>query len=295
MSVPAAYLGIVIIWSTTPLAVQWSGESVGFMFGITARMGLGALLCLLLLPLFRVRLPWTAEAVKGYAAAALGLYGAMTAVYWAAQYVPSGLIAVMFGVTPLITGVLALWWLGERELTVLKTGGVLLAVAGLAVVFRADYSAYPQAWKGMAVLLLAVSLYAASMVLVKRTAANMHPLAQTTGGLLLAMPGYLLTWALLDGLAWPQEIPPRAVAAIGYLAVFGSVLGFLLYFYALKHLSTGAIALISLLTPVLALQLGRLVNHEVVPAGLWLGTGIVMAGLALHQLGGVRRPAGDGG
>ena len=46
MSVPAAYLGVIIIWSTTPLAIKWSGDDVGFQFGVAARMlvGLAALL-----------------------------------------------------------------------------------------------------------------------------------------------------------------------------------------------------------------------------------------------------------
>ncbi|MDX1336059.1 MAG: EamA family transporter, partial [Gammaproteobacteria bacterium] len=41
MSVPAAYMGIIMIWATTPLAIKWSGESVGFLFGVSARMLIG--------------------------------------------------------------------------------------------------------------------------------------------------------------------------------------------------------------------------------------------------------------
>ena len=32
MSLPLAYIGIIIIWSTTPLAVKWSAEEAGFIF-----------------------------------------------------------------------------------------------------------------------------------------------------------------------------------------------------------------------------------------------------------------------
>ncbi len=46
MSVPLAYLGVIIIWSTTPLAIKWSNETGSFLFGVTGRMALGALLCL---------------------------------------------------------------------------------------------------------------------------------------------------------------------------------------------------------------------------------------------------------
>lgn len=285
MSVPAAYVGIIVIWATTPLAIQWSGDAVGFMFGLTTRMAIGTALSLLLLALFRVRMPWSGAAVRSYAAAALGLYGSMVGVYWAAQYVPSGLISVLFGITPLITGLLAVPVLGERGLTPARLGGIVFGVAGLAVIFRADLSAYPQAWLGIGALLGAVSVYSLSMVLVKRCEAQLNALAQSTGGLLLALPGYLLTWWLLDGLAWPEQLPARSLAAIGYLAVFGSVLGFLLYYYALQRISTGALALITLITPVLALQLGQLANGEVVPTSVWLGTALVVSGLLLYLWG----------
>lgn len=43
MSVPAAYLAVILIWSTTPLAVKWSGEGPGFLFGALGRMALGVL------------------------------------------------------------------------------------------------------------------------------------------------------------------------------------------------------------------------------------------------------------
>jgi CRISPR/Cas system CMR subunit Cmr4 (Cas7 group RAMP superfamily) len=48
VSVPAACIGVILIWSTTPLAIQWSGDEVGFLFGITSRMVLGMLAGLLL-------------------------------------------------------------------------------------------------------------------------------------------------------------------------------------------------------------------------------------------------------
>ena len=57
MSVPAAYLGVVIIWSSTPLAIKWSGEGPGFLFGVASRTLLGTLVCVLLMLLLRQSLP----------------------------------------------------------------------------------------------------------------------------------------------------------------------------------------------------------------------------------------------
>ena len=99
MSVQAAYLSIILIWSTTPLAIQWSTDGVGFLFALLARMTIGVIVCLLLLKIFRIPLPMHKQARRVYLAGGLGIYGAMLCVYWASRYIPSGLIAVLFGLS----------------------------------------------------------------------------------------------------------------------------------------------------------------------------------------------------
>lgn len=98
-------------------------------------MVLGVFVCLLLIALMSRRMRWHREALRTYLAAGLGLWGAMTSVYWAAQYIPSGLISVLFGLSPAVTGVMAALWLGERALTPFRLIGLGLGIAGLAVIF----------------------------------------------------------------------------------------------------------------------------------------------------------------
>lgn len=283
MSVPAAYLGIILIWSTTPLAVKWSGEGPGFLFGVTARMAIGTLLCVLLARLLRVGLPWHRAAVRSYAAAAVGIYGAMICVYWGAQYVPSGLISVLFGLTPILTGAFAACWLDERALTPAKIAGSLLGLAGLALVFGGEHLG-GGAVGGLAAVLASVLLHSLSTVWVKRTGAGLPALTQTTGALLLSLPCYALTWLLLDpGL--PAALPPRAALAIVYLGVFGSVVGFVLYYYALRRIEAGRMALILLITPVLALLLGHFLNGESFGAPQLAGAGLILSGLLFYEAG----------
>jgi drug/metabolite transporter (DMT)-like permease len=78
-------------------------------------------------------------------------------------------------------------------------------------------------------------------------------------------------------------VPPRAGAAIVYLGFFGSVIGFALYYYVIKHLEASKVALITLLTPVIALLLGNLLNGETIGLRLWLGTALILCGLTVHQ------------
>jgi drug/metabolite transporter (DMT)-like permease len=284
MSVPAAYLGVIIIWSTTPLAIKWSGEDVGFLFGVASRMLLGAAVCSLLLLILARKLPWHREARLTYLAAGLGIYGAMMSVYWGAQYIASGLIAVIFGLTPIVTGVIAAIWLQERSLTASKLTGILLGIIGLIVIFGSGIELSDGAGYGIAAVLVAVILHSISAVWVKAVNARLPALEVTNGGLLIAAPLYLLTWLLFSE-GWPEVISNRTAMAIAYLAVFGSVLGFIMYFYVLKYIDASRAALITLLTPVLALLLGQGLNNETIEPAVWLGTFCILIGMSVYQWG----------
>lgn len=285
MSVPAAFLGVVAIWATTPLAIKWSSEGAGALFAVASRMVIGVLVCLALLALLRQPLRGHRAALLTYLAGGLGVWGAMTSTYWAAQFIPSGLISVLFGLSPVVTGVMASWWLGEQLMTPVRLLGLALGLAGLAVIFGLSLGGGSGAAWGVAGILVAVHVHAASSVWVKRIGADLPALATTTGSLLVSVPLFLAAWALVDG-TWPANVPPRAGWSIVYLGVFGSALGFILYYHVLRRMAASRVALITLITPVLALGLGHLANSE--PLGLRevAGTGIILAGLALYQWGG---------
>jgi len=283
MSKPIAYLTIILIWSTTPLALKWSIAGGSFAFAVASRMAIGLALTLLILSFRRIELPLHRRARQSYLAAGLGLFGAMALTYWGAQYIPSGLVSVLFGLSPLITGLMALFWLEEKALTPVKVAGMLLGLAGLATIFGDSHEmGGVHAVAGVAALLAAVTVYSASMVWVKRIGDDGPPLATTAGSLAVSLPLFALVWWLMDGHV-PATMPARAGAAIIYLGVFGSVLGFALYYYVIKHMETGKVSLITLVTPVMALLLGSLLNNETISPRVWFGTALIGLGLGLHQ------------
>jgi len=284
MSVPAAYISIILIWSTTPLAIQWSGAEVGYLFGITSRMLLGVLVGLLVATLLNIRLPWHAQARRTYVAAGLGLFFAMTSVYWSSQFIPSGWISVLFGLAPIFTGVMATVWLSEKALTTSRIAGMLLGFAGLAVMLLGSQTLGPQAAYGIAGMVFSVTAYSASAVSIKRIGADVPALATTIGGLIVTVP-LLLGIYVISGESLPTMVPPRAIVAIVYLGVIGSVLGFALYYYVLKHVDTTRVALITVITPVLALLLGHLLNGEALQTEALVGTAAILCGLVLFEYG----------
>ena len=284
MRVPAAYLAVILVWATTPLAIKWSGEGPGFVFGVTSRMAIGTLCVLALLALRRQALPLHRRALLTYVAGAVQIYGAMFAVYWASQFIPSGWISVVFGVTPLLTGVLAAVFLGEHSLGILPIIAYLLGIAGLHQVFGSAMNFGHDAVLGIAGVLLSSLLQSLSAVWIKRIDAGVSALGVVAGSLMLALPAYLMTWLVLDG-RWPEVLPQNSLLSILYLGMVATTLGFALYFYVLQHLGATRVALISLVSPVLALIVGHVVNNEPLTPRILIGSSLILGALLVHALG----------
>ncbi len=284
MSLPAAFVSVILIWSTTPLAIKWSALGAGFSFAVFARMSISVLLCAALLAVLRIRLPLHRRALHSYVASGTSMWGTMVLAYWSSQYVSSGMISVLFGLSPLITSLGAMVWLKEESVTTNKLAGMLLGLAGLVLVFRGGLNLGDGAGLGVVALFVAVTFQSLGLVWIKKVGDDSPPLATTFGSLSIALPLFFASWWLADG-HWPEAMPGRAMVAIIYLGTVGSVLGFMLYYYMIKHMDTGRIALVTLITPVLALLLGHGLNSEPVLPQVWIGTAFIMLGLGLHRWG----------
>lgn len=282
-----AYLGVIAIWSTTPLGIVWSAQGVHYTFPLFARMTIGLAVCLLWLAMTRTRFPLDAQSRQSYLIAGLSIWASMLCTYWGARFIPSGLISVVFGLSPVVTGLFAWLWLHEDAFSPLKIAGMLLGVFGLSLVFGGSLQLGKDAHWGIAAVLGAVALQACGLVAVKRIRADIPAVAQTAGALFVVVPLSILSLFLLGG--WPQAVPLRAALAMLYLGIFGSVVGFSLYYYLIRHISTGRVALITLITPVTALLLGMALNGERLTLKVGAGSALVLFGLALYEWGLARR------
>jgi len=288
VAVALAYLSVVLIWSTTPLAIKWSGEGPGFLFGASARMAIGGCCVWLLLLLLRQRLPSDRKSLLAYAGAAIHIYGSMLAVYWGAQFIPSGWVAVIFGLTPMMTALMAAFWLAERGALLPRLTAYGLGIGGLLLMIESAAEIGPQSLKGIVGVLLSAFLQASSSIWVKRVHAPLPSLQLLGGGLALAVPAYLATWWVADG-QWPQQVPSASLISIAYLGAVATTVGFACYFYVLKHLAATRVALITLATPLTALALGHLANREPISIQVFAGAGLILFALFIHEFSGRRR------
>lgn len=282
MKTAAAYTGVVLIWSTTPLAIKWSNSSLSFLEAVTVRMSfalVGALLIAAVLDkrIFQKRSDW-----KPMIIGAFKLYPGMLLVYWSAQHISSGLVSVLFGATPFFVGIFSIFILKENHFNFARVVALILALVGLVVLhvdqLNTDVKA---AWGALGVLLSAM-LFALSTVALKRVGGSVDPVRQLAGSLVIAAPLFLITWMVLDG-KFPSYVDARSISGVVYLVIAGSILGGLAFYYVLRKCSVSTVSLIPLITPVAALIFGHLVDGEKVEQTALVGIAFVMVSLALYQ------------
>ena len=285
MSVSIAYLAVLLIWSTTPLGIVWSSESINPSLAVLLRMLIALVLGALVIKVRKINLPWHKQALTLYTYSELGIFVGMLCTYLAAPYLSSGIISLVFGLSPVISALLAKKILAEPNISGVRKFSMIISLCGLAVVCSDNFTLADDGIYGVIFILLAVFFFSLSGVLVKSVSIAIHPLATTVGALTVATPLFLVSWLVLDGTVPVETWQVKSIWATLYLGVFGSLIGFYAYFTVLQKLSASSVTLITLVTPVIALSLGAMLNGEVINDKLILGAFMVLFGLAIYHFG----------
>lgn len=277
------YLLLIFIWSTTPLAVVLSIKDLHPIWALACRFALAAPLSALCLKLLGEHLPLTKKAMRSYVAGTLSLFGAMIFTYLGAAYLPSSLISLLFGLSPLMVGILAHTVFKTQFLRLEQWLGLLVSFLGLIVIFSHGSQGQAQSL-GIVFVLLGVSCYVASVFWVKHENANLHPLAQTTGSLVLSS----LAMFLVLPFYW-QDKPTHMPSTLSLLAIFysvamASVVAMFCYFYLIKKLAPATVSLTTFITPVLALVWGFWLNGERFSQFTAIGMVVIMLGMCAYFL-----------
>lgn len=284
-----AYLGLILIWSTTPLSVVLSLRDFDAVWSLAVRMVLAALLATVVLRVAGLRLARAPAALKLYGIGALSMFGAMLFTYLGARHLPSGMISVLFGLSPLVVGLLSRLFLRDLRFSGLQWGGLVLGVLGLAVIFLEGDKMASIHTPSVLLVLAGVLSYAVSALWIKQMPNRLPPLVQTTGALWVSALGCVLVLPVVGGPVpahWPG---PVTIMAVLYSASMGSIVAMLCYFYLLQRIAVGTMALTTLVTPVFALLLGMLVNHERFRTETLWGMGLILLGLMAYYEQELRR------
>jgi drug/metabolite transporter (DMT)-like permease len=206
----------------------------------------------------------------------------MSLTYFGAMFIPSGLISILFALTPVVSSLMAALVFGRGDFSRLGWLAFAVAFSGVVVICLDGLVLREDGWIGVLMLLAAVVLYAASGILVQREAYQAHPLAITVGALVLSLPLYLLLWWSSDGQLPHIDWHSRSPWAVLYLAVFGSLIGFMSYYYIIRVRGATVVSMTTLVTPVFALYLGHQLNGEQISSQLMVGSALVLSGLSVY-------------
>lgn len=285
MTGKARWAGIVavsFIWGSTWLAIKIGLASMPPFLSAGMRFAIAAGILAALAWISGVPMPRAARTHAGLLALGfLNFVVSYGAVYWGEQYVSSGLTAVLFATYPLFVLLIAHFAIGAERITVRKLVGVALGFVGVAVIFRSDIAVDDaRATLAVAVIMLSPVASAVTAVGIKKWGHDFHPYTLTA--LPMAYGAVALT---AIGLATesPRAIEWSAVSigALLYLALFGTVFTFVVYYRLLKVVPVSLLALVSYAFPIVAVVLGWLVLNEALSGSTLVGAGMVLVGIAL--------------
>ena len=270
----ARYALLCVIWGSTWMVIKVGYGGLGPFNVAGLRFLVAGALMAAVAQATRARWPrgrgeWTAVLVVGLLMFA-GDYGL---IYWAEQYIASGLTAVLFATLPLMTLFIARAYIPGERITTGKLGSSVLALVGTVALFADQLRVDTGAIRPMLAVLGATLCAAVASVVSKRDAHDI-PSATLNATSMLVGAAVLLLAALAHGEGVRVPADAGTWAAVAYLSLVGSVLAFLIYFSLLKTWSVMSLSFISVFTPVIALLLGFVFLHE--PLTLWRVAGTLL-------------------
>ena len=225
----------------------------------------------------RARADWILLSISGILSFGLN-YGL---VFWGEQYISSGLAALLQATLPAFGLVFAHLYLPGERLSWAKIGGVVLGVCGVGVVFSNQLAiAGSQALAGCVALILSAMFAAYSNVLVKKYGKHLDPAILAAGQMFFGLVLLLAVGVSLEGNPLRFHWSPIALISLLYLAVVGSVIAFLLYYWLVLNMDVTKSMLIALVTPVVAVLLGMIVLDEQIGWRTLAGGAMIMSGIA---------------
>lgn len=275
------YALLVLIWAATPLAIVWSVAEVHPMWVLIIRYFGASLIALVLLKIMRDPLPFDSVSMKSYLAGSLNLIGAQLFIYLAANYLTSGLMALIFGLSPLIAGLIGHVILKTHKLVWLQWLGMAVAVSGLTFVFADSAESNVNPW-GVVLMIISMISYISSIFWVKQINAPLKPMSQATGSLIVSALGSL---ALIPFIwqHFPTQMPStNAIIGFVFTMILSSIVAMLCYFWLIRRLAASTVSLSNVMTPIIALVLGATLNHEHISAHAVAGIAVVMLGIVMY-------------
>lgn len=275
----------VVTWGTTWHVITWQLAAFPAELGVALRFALAGATLLAWCRWRGVRLRFSARDHAAMALQGVFLYGvSYVCLYHAERFVPSGLVAVGYSASPLLTGAGAALLFGAALDRRFVAGG-FVGLAGVALIFWPEIArpdAGPQAWLGALLTVAAVALSTLGSLVASRNRDHAVPLLPAIGfGMLYGAAAAALVAMALGhtAAAWPTTA--KWWLALVYLALAGSVLAFACFLTLQDRVGVGRAGTVGVMTPLLALVVSLLFEGFRPDALTVVGAIFAIAGNAL--------------
>jgi drug/metabolite transporter (DMT)-like permease len=273
---------VCLFWGTTYLGIRVGLESFSPAMLMCLRYLVSGIVMLIGAPVAGAHLPRGRELWR------TALYGAITigmgtgSLALAEQWIPSGLAALLVSTQPFwMVGVEALTPGGER-LRFASIRGMLVGLAGVAFLIApagfASATSSQALLKGFVTLQIGAAVWSVGSIAQRRLATRAHPIVsgavqQFATGLAFVIPALLQSRAAV----WDA----KGIAAVMYLAIFGGVIGYSAFIFAMDRLPVALVSIYTYVNPIIAVLLGWLFYREAFGWREAVAMLIIFAGVAM--------------
>src|SRR6266700_3490268 len=286
---------VYLFWGSTYLGIDIAVQHIPPALMCATRFTIAGVIMLAYCLLTGKNVRYSARELVQFAIVGnLLLMGGNLTLSYSELYIPSGLAALLVAITPLWFLVLDSLLLGHHRVSGRGLAGLGLGFTGTVVLLWPDLKStgaigHKELWYSLALLGGAFS-WALGSVLSKKWQSGPPTFAATSWQILFAGFGNLIFASLNHDFAhvtWTT----RGIAAVAYLVVGGSLIGYTAYIYILGHAPTAKVSTYAYVNPVVAVFLGWLVLGEKVDAYILGGSAIVIASVILVTSASVTKKA----
>ncbi len=282
--IPILYITLILIWGTTWIGIKVSVGSTPFLMA-SIRFFLASAV-LLLFQRIRNR-PILPRKEDQHLIIALGIgnffigYGL---TYWGMQFVGSNITSILWATLPVMIAIFAHRMLANEKINAASIFSLIGSILGTLFIFdfrSADFD--PQMAKGMAIILLSILAAAYPNVLYKRDGENLDPVAVNASAMLIGAMLLLISGLIFE--SWQNvELNLLTLGATAYLAIFGSAIGFTMYFWLVNHVTIVKMSYTTFLIPILASVWGWVLLGEKLSGSALVGAVIIILSVSLPEL-----------
>ena len=205
------------------------------------------------------------------------------AVYWGEQYINSGLASVLFAIMPFYTLILSTWLLPSESINVKRILGLVVGFVGVVIIFSDQIQiSSTNAIYGMIIISIAPAFSATGTLIAKRKSGTYHPVILNTFPIFYCSIAFFLLSLIFEN-PGQAVFDTTAIFSIIYLALFGTAIAFVLFFWMLSHQSAVLMSMITFVTPPMALLWGWIILGEQITYFLIVGLIFILAGIFLAR------------